>query len=897
MKKIKRFLVMLVMFCGMFVSSIIVLTQKVNAADIMPETQYNLQLDLIKTSYLVATEDGYMRVFYKDDAIGIEYYDDAFQILGRKQIAQELPLWGGFYAGSDGYYLVEGQKNEEENDSAEVIRIIRYDFNWNRQLAASVTSNKKLFGGQVRYPFEVGCIEMTESNGKLYVVTGHEGYVDKYLGQGHQGFLMIEVDKKTMQGNIVAADLSHSFAQYIRSKDDNLYVLEQSEGSRRTQLTQYTANSFKKVTIPILTYGGSRTSAWAIACYASVDDMELSDDNILCIETSIDQLQYDQVAKDTPHNIYLSVTPFADFTQEATVTKQLTHFTDNGTAFMGVMLTKINSDRFLVTWEENSADTEGEELDNLSSRTLHYIFVNGNGETISKEYTYAAAISDCKPIVKDSKVVYYASDSSTVNFYSIDTLTGNISKKSYRVAGDAATWNYADGVLRISGQGVVSFPKQEDVRYPISSTRGSYVRYSNSPWKSIRDKIENIVIESGITSVSENSFAFLPALKTVTVEDGLNSIGNQAFAHCSKLETISIPASVTEIDDDIVWTGSYWIGDYSHVNYAIIYAPYDSYAIEYAKKNNIRYASDLSGAQVSGIGEKYSYIGSAVTPEPVVKLGETELVLDSDYTLSYSDNDRAGTAKIEIVGKNHYFGNINIDFTIVSDGQYTDQTNQDNRKDSAQEKDKEQTNTVPTQPGMGQENKEIPLHNNTYYVKKRENNKQGNLVDVIVNGDYVYKLNKEDTTAVLIEGQDYNITSATIPEFIMVDGIQYSITEIGSKAFSKCQKLKQITIAGRVNYIGVNAFKGCSSLRKVIIGPNVKSIGKKAFYNCSKLVLVQIQSDKLTAKTVGKDAFKKAGCKNYRKLKVEVHKKKYNLYKKILKKKGLSSKAKIRKFM
>lgn len=44
----------------------------------------------------------------------------------------ELPLWGGFYAGSDGYYLVEGQTNNKENDSAEVIRVIRYDTNWNR---------------------------------------------------------------------------------------------------------------------------------------------------------------------------------------------------------------------------------------------------------------------------------------------------------------------------------------------------------------------------------------------------------------------------------------------------------------------------------------------------------------------------------------------------------------------------------------------------------------------------------------------------------------------------------------------------------------------------------------------------------------------------------------------
>lgn len=48
---------------------------------------------------------------------------------------------------------------------------------------------------------------MTESNGKLYVVTGHEGYVDSSVGQGHQGFLMVEIDQATMKGKIVSCDL------------------------------------------------------------------------------------------------------------------------------------------------------------------------------------------------------------------------------------------------------------------------------------------------------------------------------------------------------------------------------------------------------------------------------------------------------------------------------------------------------------------------------------------------------------------------------------------------------------------------------------------------------------------------------------------------------------------
>lgn len=48
-------------------------------------------------------------------------------------------MWGGFYAGNNGYYLAEGVSNTDESDTAEVIRVIKYDKDWNRIGAASIT--------------------------------------------------------------------------------------------------------------------------------------------------------------------------------------------------------------------------------------------------------------------------------------------------------------------------------------------------------------------------------------------------------------------------------------------------------------------------------------------------------------------------------------------------------------------------------------------------------------------------------------------------------------------------------------------------------------------------------------------------------------------------------------
>lgn len=571
--------------------------EQVKAADstIVPTADDNLVHSLRKYSYLTALDSGFMRVHFNGIAIGIEYYDNSFNIQSKKNVAMELPYWGGFYAASDGYYyVVEGQANTDEVDTLEVIRVIKYDKNWNRIKAAAITGTSSYFG-KVRYPFDYGCVEMAEYNNNLYIVTGHEGYVDPAYNQGHQGFLMIEVNQSSMTGKIVDCDLWHSFAQYIEADGSNLYVLEQSEGSRCTSLTKYTVgSSLSQKSIPVLEYGGSRTSAWAIACYASVDDLAVSTNNILCLGTSIDQSQYDNVnnAKKNnqplAHNIYLTVTPKSNFTQEATTVKWLTNYSGDGKGFTGLQMTKVNNNRFLISWDEWKEEQTADPNDPLSGYVMHYVFIDENGNAVSQVYTAAAPVSDCHPIVKGNKIYYYASNASAVDFYTIDATSGALTKKVYRVAGENASWDYNQGVLTVSGTGSVKIDGETHYRYPISSTAGGY-SYSSygSAWTSLRTSVNKIVIKSGITEISEKSFTGFSSLTEVEIQPGLTSIGSQAFYGNNSLRKITIPPSVTSIGDDFLWTGYYWVGSEGHVTRATVYAKRDSYAAQYATEHNI----------------------------------------------------------------------------------------------------------------------------------------------------------------------------------------------------------------------------------------------------------------------------------------------------------------------
>ena len=124
----------------------------------------------------------------------------------------------------------------------------------------------------------------------------------------------------------------------------------------------------------------------------------------------------------------------------------------------------------------------------------------------------------------------------------------------------------------------------------------------------------------------------------------------------------------------------------------------------------------------------------------------------------------------------------------------------------------------------------------------------------------------------------------------------YTEAEYKAPASAKASKVTipdTITVAGHklnVTSIAKDAFKGNKKLKTLVIGKNIKQIGKNAFFNCKKLKKITINTSQLTLKKIGKNAFKGTA----KKASVKVPKKKLKLYKKILKKKGLSKTAKIK---
>lgn len=100
--------------------------------------------------------------------------------------------------------------------------------------------------------------------------------------------------------------------------------------------------------------------------------------------------------------------------------------------------------------------------------------------------------------------------------------------------GENLTWEFADGILTISGTGDMYDYSEEP-----------------APWSEYSDIITSITIDYGVTSIGTSAFTGCSNIQQIKIPDSVEHIDPYAFSFCKGLHTVQLPSSLTLISEEL----------------------------------------------------------------------------------------------------------------------------------------------------------------------------------------------------------------------------------------------------------------------------------------------------------------------------------------------------------
>ena len=361
-------------------------------------------------SYLVSEDDGsLMRVQYgsKIGGLLVEYYDKDYNLTDTKIVDEELPVFGGFYATKDNYYIITGQVNKDEDNDLEVYRITKYDKKWNK------IKSTGLKNCNTTYPFDAGSCRMDVSGKYMIIRTCHEMY------NGHQANVTIQIDIDQMEitdsytsvANNNYGYVSHSFNQFVKIEDGHIVALDHGDAHPRAfAILKYktdinsgtfftTSNGSLCTLIPVMTFegeSGDNTTG------VSVGGFEISDDHYLVAANTV--VQDSDFSSHKTRNVFVAA---VDKSTSDVKINYLTNYAEGEGTTTTPQMVKISGTRFMVLW------TKGDQV--------YTAIVDNNGQKVGEIQHFTGSLSDCQPVISNGKVVWYTWKNGDINFYGINT--------------------------------------------------------------------------------------------------------------------------------------------------------------------------------------------------------------------------------------------------------------------------------------------------------------------------------------------------------------------------------------------------------------------------------------------------------------------------------------------
>lgn len=502
--------------------------------------------------------------------IWISTYDSELTLIGTKKIEPELSLYGGFYCGEKYNFLVFGQKNEEEDNAKEVIRVVKYDKTWKRITSCAVRNCN------IAVPFDASTVRMVENGNRLMIRTGRTQYKNS-KGVNHQLQITVIVDTDTMadvdflnsKDPQMYHHVSHSFNQFGHWEGENVVTVDLGDANPRSIVLNtgeklcdrkgnygylYRAHTVFKIP------GGYGKNVTGI----KLGGFELSRDKYFITANAVDfsrltnknfgyfEIEGLEVEEREP---VLYVVDKSDYSVEEI---HLMSYYDTGFSASEPKLIKINDDRFLVMWEEYRMVENTAYL--AESYGLRYAFIDGRGKLIGDIcFAPGAEIGqDDTPIIWNGCAVWSVDDGERRRYYRdtpydersiyrlrVDSTLSAPCSESGKCADSRAYPVKGGNIYFDEKTGTVTGADIEitTARIPAAINGVEVKAIAKNAFRGCSE-MKTVTLPYTITSMGDGAFMGCRTLVTVVLSEKLPIIPSFAFFGCESLESIYLPDSV-----------------------------------------------------------------------------------------------------------------------------------------------------------------------------------------------------------------------------------------------------------------------------------------------------------------------------------------------------------------
>ena len=369
--------------------------------------------------------------------------------------------------------------------------------------------------------------------------------------------------------------------------------------------------------------------------------------------------------------------------------------------------------------------------------------------------------------------------------------------------------------------------------------------------------LTSIEIPNTVTYISKNAFSGCVQLTEVNLPDKVNYIGDQAFAGCTGLTNVTIPNSVRTLG----WNTFYGCTGLTHVTLSQSLRQLSGTFAGCTSLTSVdipRSVTVLDGtftgcaaltavdlpSSLTTIGERTfdgcSSLTSVYIPNSVTSIGNMAF---SNTALT----DIEIPASVSTLGENAFYGCDQLGSVTSRSVNPPVMANSDCFSESAY------ALAMLVVPAAGYDSYRTTDWWNLFDAENFVSNPAlDRPYDFAVGGLYYIITGPSTVSVTSKDGGQYS-GAVTVPATVRFGSKTYSVTAIGTSAFSGCTGLTSVNLPGSLTTINAHAFQGCFGLQGISLPESLTAIGDSAFMSCGGITSLTVPA---ALTTLGENALK-----------------------------------------